>query len=334
MRGLRSGKTREREDEGAGDAPSPAPVAVAIPFGAERESLIPSVEAVAQYTAPDLSLFFLAFFALITYCHEAYYAQTIIVLAVWAAIQVLSQALTDDFRTNLFWNVFALLGNLLFYLFIGYCWSMLKLYMDIWQGHLPDAMMERIRVSVANGAIGAVLLEMKWSIMRWMITWPASVVYTFSRDPLRIVTELLFEWSKQRYMYIISTALQHHDQKDHLPVSWATVGVWCAYTLGYLLIGYAWTHIKLFIDVWQAALPPSLEAQVLDVYRRQASYWEFVQRIKWLVFQWMITWPFSIVYTVLRHPCRMLADLVYQLSHRKFVWIVRKAMDVRHTKSE
>jgi len=296
--------------------------------------VVPAVEALATYTAPDLSLPFLALFALVTYCHEQYYAQTVAIIVAWVALQVASQALSDDFRINLFWNVFALLGNLIFYLLIGYCWSMLKLYVDIWQGHMPPELMERIRASIASGAFGSLLLEMKWIIMRFMITWPASVVYTFSRDPLRIISELLFEWSKQRYIAIISLALAHHDQKDSVPVSWATVAAWFGYALLYGVVGYAWTHAKLFIDVWQGALPASLEAQVLDVYRRQGSYWEFVQRIKWLVFQWMVTWPFSIVYTVLRHPCRMLADIIYQLSQRKFVWITRKAMETRHAKSE
>jgi hypothetical protein len=195
-------------------------------------------------------------------------------------------------------------------------------------------MMDRIRTSVASGAFGTVLLEMKWTIMRWMVTWPASLIYTLSRDPLRIITELLFEWSKQRWAYIISLAIQHHDQPDHSPASWATVAMWFGYIFAYLIVGYLWTHVKLFIDIWQGALPPSLEAEITEVYQRNASYWAFVQRIKALVFQWMITWPFSIVYTILRHPCRMFVDLVYKLSQRKYAWIAGKAMEVRHAKSE
>lgn len=322
------------------ERPDEVPVSITAPQAAapsmteQLQGFVPMVEAAAQFTAPDLSLPFLAFFALLTYCHETYYTQTILLLVAWTILQVVSVALTDDFRMNLFWNVFALLGNLLFYLLIGYCWSMLKLYVDIWQGHMPAELMTRIRTSIASGAFGSVLLDLKWTIIRWMITWPASVLYTFSRDPLRIITELLFEWSKQRYAYIISTALAHHDQKEYAPVSWAVVGVWFAYVLGYAAVGYAWTHAKLFIDVWQGALPASLEEQLRQVYDRKASYWEFVQRIKWLVFQWMITWPFSIVYTVLRHPCRIVADLIYTLSQRKYAWIVRKAMEVRHAKVE
>lgn len=333
MRAGQRGRSKSREHQ-QDEQPASPPDYVAIPVVEEREGLLPAVEALAQYTAPDFSLFFLGFFLLVTYCHETYYTQSIAVIAAWAVLQVLSQSLSDDFRTHLFWNIFALAGNLIFYLFIGYCWSMLKLYVDIWQGHMDPELMERIRTSLASGAFGSVLLDMKWTIMRWMITWPASMVYTFSRDPLRIITELLFEWSKQRWIYIISLAIQHHDQKDHVPVSWAAVACWLGYVLAYGVVGYAWTHVKLFIDVWQGALPASLEADLLRVYERKASYWEFVQRIKGLVFQWMITWPFSMVYTVLRHPCRILADAIYQLSQRKYMWIVGKAMDARHAKSE
>lgn len=332
MRAFRSKKQPESEE--AQVEQEPQKEHVAIPLEREPDVFVPTVEALARYTAPDLSLFFLAFFALLTYCHETYYAQSVVVIAVWAVLQMLSLALAEDFQTNIFWNAFALAGNILFYLLIGVCWSMLKLYVDLWQHHMSAELMERIRQSIASDDFDSVLIEMKWTIMRWMITWPASLVYTLSRDPLRIVTELLFEWSKQRYIYIISMALQHHDQQARVPVSWSSVALWIGYLASYGIIGYAWTHVKLFIDVWQGALPASLEAEVRQVYEHQSSYWDFVQRIKWLVFQWMITWPFSIVYTILRHPCRMLADLIYTLSQRKYAWIVRKAMDIRHAKSE
>ena len=309
-------------------------VAVAVPVSSVPEELVPAVKAVATYTAPDFSLFFIAFFALVTYCHETYYLQSIVLIGAWAALQMVSLGLEEDFQSNLFWNAFALLGNLLFYLLLGYCWSMVKLYLDIWQGHLSPALMNSIRTSLANGAIGTVLLEMKWNIMRWMITWPASLVYTMSRDPLRIITELLFEWSKQRYIYIISSALQRHDQMEEIPVSWTSVGIGFLYFLAYALIGFIWTHAKLFIDVWQGALPASMERELHEVYERKASYAAFALRIKWLVFQWMVTWPFSIVYTILRHPCRIIADAIYELSQRRLIFLIRTAMDLRHNKKE
>jgi len=139
----------------------------------QYNKLKPAVVALADYTAPDFSVFFIVFFALITYSHETYYAQSLIGLCIWAGLQLFSVVLNDDFRINIFWNVFALLGNLVFYLFLGYCWSMLKLYVDIWQGHMPEALMAQIRESIKTGTFGAVLLQLKWIIMRWTITWPA-----------------------------------------------------------------------------------------------------------------------------------------------------------------
>jgi hypothetical protein len=77
-----------------------------------------------------------------------------------------------------------------------------------------------------------------------------------------------------------------------------------------------------------------LDAQVRAVYERKDSYWDFVKQIKWHVTQWMLTWPLSIVYTLLRHPLRIVVDFVYQLSHRKYMWIVGKAMDTRMNKQD
>ncbi len=145
-----------------------------------------------------------------------------------------------------------------------------------------------------------------------------------SRDPLRVLTDLLFEWSRQRYVWIITSALGAAQQQQVDATLWTLL-----YVLAYLVVGYAWTHAKLFIDVWQGALPPALDAEVREVYDRKLSYWAFVARIKWHVMQWMITWPVSILYTIARHPLRMLADALYQISHKKYMWIVGKAMEMR-----
>jgi hypothetical protein len=206
---------------------------------------------------------------------------------------------------------------------------MAKLYIDLWQGHLDVKLMDQARLCVTpqgpEGCLLAFLLEMKWNIVRWMTTWPISLIHTISRDPLKIFTDLIFEWSRQRYLFIIKAALSaHDDQNFSTPLWYYPVGV-----VAYFIIGFIWTHVKLFMDVWQGSLPPTLDAEVQDIFQKQSGYLGFVLKIKWLVIQWMITWPMSILYTLLRHPFRILADFIYHLTQRKYVWIVEKAMDTR-----
>lgn len=298
---------------------------------------------VARATAPDFSLIFVVGFLLVTFAHERYFVETASVLACWLVIQLIVITTNDDFKNDLFWNILSLVGHLVFYLFLGYVWSMLKLYLDIWQGHLEPALLERIRNCTTSeqniSCVVPLLLDMKLMIVRYMTTWPISVFYTLTRDPLRIFTDLLYHWSRQRWVAIMAMAIQAHDLQNNVDAlsstttaSWQTLLMWFAYVLGYVVIGYAWTHVKLFVDVWQGALPPSLDAQVRSVWERKDSYWEFVKQIKWLVAQWMITWPISIVYTITRHPLKILVDFVYQLSQKKFVWIVGKAMEARMKK--
>lgn len=307
-----------------------------FPLRSPRETL----RLVARATAPELSIFFCIGFAAVAYFHESHFAHVAIFLAVWLIVQLSFNVLDDDFRNDLFWNVFSLLGNVVFYLFLGYLWSMVKLYLDVWQGHLDPALIARIRTCVStdeSGCVVPLLLDMKWMIVRWMTTWPASLAYTLSRDPLHIITELIYTWSRQRYFAIMASAIKAHDISDSSldnngGASWTTLTIWFSYLLAYFVLGYAWTHIKLFIDVWQGALPPSLDSKVRDVYERKASYWDFVKQIKWLVTQWMLTWPLSIVYTLLRHPLRILVDFIYELSQRKYAWIIGKAMETRMKK--
>lgn len=305
-----------------------------------EKSPVELIRIIAHVTAPDLSLFFCIAFAIVAYFHESYFSYVAVFLSAWLLIQLISNVLDDDFKNDLFWNIFSLFGNLVFYLFLGNCWCMLKLYLDIWRGHMDPILMDRIRTCVTTDEVGCVIplfMDMKWMIVRWMTTWPINLVYTLSRDPLQIITDLIYTWSRQRYFTIMASAVRAYDVtqlSNGGATTWSDVAVFSAYILIYLVLGYAWTHVKLFIDVWQGALPASLDAQVRDVYNKQTSYWEFVKKIKWHVTQWLLTWPLSIIYTLIRHPLRILADFVYELSQRKYVWIVGKAMNARMKKNE
>lgn len=285
------------------------------------------------YTSPGFSLPFILLFILATYFHESHFTPTGIAVGIWILLQFASFVIKEDFRNDLFWSIFGLIGNLIFYLFIGYFWSLTKLYLDIWQGHLDPELIAKIRTCISTdgkeGCVFSFLSEMKWFIVSWMVTWPVSVAYTISRDPFRVITDFIFEISRRRYLSIITAALYAHDSTDIQDTDLLTI---ILYIFGYFVIGFIWSHLKLFIDVWQKSLPPSLEEEVRNVYRGDKNYWNFALSIKWLVIQWLITWPFSIVYTILRHPVRILADFVYKLSQRKYVWIISKAMEAREKK--
>lgn len=155
-----------------------------------------------------------------------------------------------------------------------------------------------------------------------------SILATVTKEPLNIVTDVMFEFAKYRYTWIINSALGHNTQMtSSSQLIWWTVSI-----TAYAILGFIWTHVKLFLDVWQGSLPKSLDDEVRDLYERKQSYWTFVRKIKWLVVQWGLIFPFSIIYTIARHPLRIVVDFVYELSMRKYTYIIEKAMERRMQK--
>ncbi len=291
----------------------------------------------ASFTSPGFTLFFVLFFVVIAIFHENYSAQTSVAIACWFLIQLVSYVLREDFSNELFWNILGLLGSVFVYIFIGHLWSYAKLYVDLWQRHLDPSMITKFRTCastpVGDGCMIPLLLEMKWHIVHSTLTWPVSMIHTLSRDPLRIMLDMLFEASRARYMAVIRSALDTSISEQNSSSSWVLLW-WFGTIFGYLIIGYAYTHLKLFFDVWQGTLPKNVDEQVRAVYAGNKNYFAFVVGIKWLVMKWMFTWPISLIYTLFRHPLRLLSDFVYQLSTRKYAWLVNKAMIWRNQKQE
>lgn len=328
---------KDKEEDGSILCSPPPPSSLKNPAKPDIvfdfDSPVETLRSVAQISAPDFSLIFGVFIIAITYFHEYHFTKVAVVLSVWFTVQIVAHSMNDDFKNDLFWNILTLLGNFVLYLFCGYIWSMAKLYIDIRQGHLDPTLITRIRECVSTDQTGCIiplLMDMKWMIVRWMTTWPISLVRTLLRDPFNITIDFIYTSSLRRYYAIMGSAIGALDMHDSLSTdaatSWSTVVIYLAYVVGYFAIGYVWTHVKLFVDVWQGALPLSLDQQVRDAYDRKIGYWAFVKQIKWHVTSWMIVWPFSIFYTLLRHPLRILVDFVYELSQRKLAWIVEKAM--------
>jgi hypothetical protein len=81
---------------------------------------------VADYSSPDFSLLFVIMFVAIAYFHETHFTYTTVAIAAWLLLQTVASVTRTDFKTDLFWNITSLLGNLLFYLFLGYLWSLVK----------------------------------------------------------------------------------------------------------------------------------------------------------------------------------------------------------------
>jgi hypothetical protein len=299
----------------------------------KEQTLRQHIELVADLTQPDFSVLFLTAFGLVIYFNEtSYFAYTYSAVACWIAIQLASYFVKEEHRNDLFWSILSLFGNVASYLFLGYGWSLIKLYLEIWQGNYAAELAQCANSSAFGAGVGAAgdcifdfVLSQKWQIARWTLTWPVSLIATLSRDPLRVFTDCVFEWSKQRYVWIVTSALS----AEGVGVSflWILCGV-----LVYAIIGYAWTHAKLFIDVWQGTLPPRLDAEIRGIYAQKGSYWDIVTKMKYYVLQWMITWPVSLLYTIARHPMRMLGDLIYRLSQRKYMFIISRAMEARMKK--
>lgn len=300
-----------------------------IDLGQQR--LVPSrvIRTVARKSAPGFSIPFLLIFAVCAYFHESRTVEVSALLGIWLGLQCVSAALGDDFQQDVFWGLIGGLGNALFFLLIGHAWSWLKLWLDVRMGHLPPVFSDQLAACLPDGPDGCLLtflFDIKFLVVQWTIMWPLSVIYTLSRDPLKMATDLAFEWSTERYMWVIRNAYSSsRTGQDNQWFLLTFFGGICVY----LAVGYIWTHAKLFIDVWQGRLPSTLEKQLRQVVAGDSTYWAFVRNAKWLIMQWVITWPFSLVHTLLRDPVRIVVEFLYRLSQRKYVAITQSAMELR-----
>lgn len=290
-----------------------------------------TVKNVADFTAPGLSWFFVAFIIVGAYFHEAYFFETSIVIGAWFVLQLIGTGLDEEFHQNLFWGFVRAISSLAGYILVGYLWTFPKLFIDVALHHLDAANMAKLNKCEDFAAFLDFYLSIKWLLTKWILTWPMSMIYTASRDPLHLATEFLLKWSQSRYIYILQSALRYsrNENTEDVAILWFVGAI-----VVYLFLGYLITHIKLFLDVWQGTLPPKFDEKVRAVYRGEDSYLGFVIEIKWLIMQWMITWPVSLLYTFLRHPIRFVVESLYNLSQRKYVWITKTAMRWREENKE
>lgn len=143
------------------------------------EKIASSVRHAASYTTADFSIFFIVVLAIGAYFHETYFGYTLGAMAFWVVLQLVVYVSNDDFQNDLFWGMLGMLGHLAFTLTFG-----------------NDAQ-----------CLFGLLDRVKWHLVRWTLTWPFSMLYTLTKDPLVILTDVLHEWSRARYVSVIQAAL-------------------------------------------------------------------------------------------------------------------------------
>ena len=282
------------------------------------------VRASADYTAPVKSYGFFILLAIGAYFHESHFMTTGIVLTVWGVIQILGSALDEDFQTDLFWGIVGIASRVLMYVVVGIVWVVVKVNSDVLTGPVSAHLMSAFNACATPAEKFAVMLPL---MTQWTLTWPMNMVHVFTRNPLQAITASLLRMGETYFIAAFESLFDPVAAK----LGWSPLWVVCG-VLSYFVIGYLFTHLKLFFDVWQGTLPKKLDKQVRDVYDADGSYWEFIVNIKWMVMRWMITWPFEATWMVLRHPVRILIETVYEFSQRKYVWITAKAMELRKQK--
>lgn len=314
-------------------------IRVLIPENFKNKSFQQVTQEIATVSAPDLSIPFLGLFCVSTFFYESHTFFVGLLILTWVSLQFVTYVMDEDFRSDIFWNAFSLLGYFIFYLILGLIWSFAKLYLDVWQGNLSPTMMRTILTCVGtngeSGCIKKILYDMKLEIIKNMMAAPISFVYTFARDPLRLLNNVIFDTFITTYATILKSAVEAYqirisnDLVTNQAASWSALGWIVLYIFLYLVVGYGWTHLKLFVEILNGTLPKRLDTAVRAVWKGDGNYWPFIKSIKHLVLSWMLFWPISMIYTFLRHPIRIMVDLVYHLSQRKYIWIVTKAMQYR-----
>jgi len=293
----------------------------------------------AKVTAPDFSVIFILLFSVAAYFYKSHPLYVGIIICGWILLQLIMYVSDEDFQSDIFWNVFTLIGYCTMYLIFGIIWSMAKLYLDVCQKQLPSKLhADIIRCVGPNGASGCtslVLDKLKTHLLQSVFAFPISIAYTMSCDPLKLMGNLIMSTFYKTYIRIIKSAVnaflarEAADIATKTSASWTAIGMSFFVIASYLIIGYLWTHVKLFIDVWQGTLPRRYDTAIRSVWSGDGNYWSFMSTIKHLIVQWVLFWPFSIIYTILRHPMTIIVEIIYRLSKRKYVWIISKAMEKR-----
>jgi hypothetical protein len=283
-----------------------------------------TVWSAVDLTAPGMSFVFIALFVFATAMHKIKFSITAVGVVCWLALQIAGSVSRDQQHVDV-WYVLSLLGNLVYYLVLGVAWAICKLYIDIRQGAVPEAVLAGFAKCAGNlDCILSNIPPLVPEIVQNIVSWPMSIAYTITSDPLAIIGKFAYGNLRRHFAGVVVLALANNNGESILGIWWTVATI-----LAYVAIGFLWSHAKLYIDVWQGCLPTHLDQELQNLYQRNQTYWAFIQKIKGFVVLWGLMWPFSILHTLLRHPLRIIFDYLYEISKKKYHWIIQKAMELR-----
>lgn len=166
----------------------------------------------ADFLAPRISLGFALFVGLIASFHEQHFVGVIGALICWLFTQSLRANFSVDWCKK---NARFIVAQVLVYCFIGFGWTFIKLFMVTFRAETygpqqpwHKEMMACTQKSDYQPAcvIGVVDTYFKRDIAMWWILWPVNMLFTLSRDPLRIAYELSYKYVHSAYANVLMQA--------------------------------------------------------------------------------------------------------------------------------
>jgi hypothetical protein len=81
----------------------------------------------------------------------------------------------------------------------------------------------------------------------------------------------------------------------------------------YLILGLAWSFVKLYLDVWQKQLPAPLLKSIATCFASSSSSCAFdiLSGMKWRIMYSLMSWPMSIAFTLCRDPLNIFTGVIF-----------------------
>ena len=274
--------------------------------GVPEPPQLPSFPDISQWE-PQIAV---ALFVLATFFHESHTQETGWGVVVIVLLYLISFFVQEENRAQIGWTILQLLARLLSYIFVGCLWIFPKLYIELASGRMDS---NAIRACASElDCVLSHLLTMKWCLFRWCTMWPMSIASTVLRNPFNSIFELFWDNAKLSLarLAVYATSTQ-------------STSIWFIFLAIFLyaIIGVFWGHLKLYLDIRFNELPSPVARDLQNL-----PYVEFVHKNLWLVVLWILTWPISVIFTLLKRPFALLCDLA---PTRTLVWIVEKAKVVK-----
>jgi len=101
------------------------------------------------------------------------------------------------------------------------------------------------------------------------------------------------------------------------------------YLMIYIIIGFLWSFVKLFLVVWRNHLSEDELSSLLDCQNEasQDCYINFLYEIKWRIALWVTYWPVNILLTLCEDPLRIVFDIGFRWAQDILVKILKKASE-------